>query len=71
MVMLHQFVDPKADGADATIVRPSDWNDEHVTPSTLTASVLLPAGSAAYIPGPYDLSTFTFEIGAGSVLEVG
>jgi hypothetical protein len=26
----HAFTNPKADGADATIVRPSDWNAEHV-----------------------------------------
>jgi hypothetical protein len=28
--LLHSFVNPKADGADATITRPSDWNAEHV-----------------------------------------
>ena len=26
----HAFVSPKADGADATKVRPSNWNAEHV-----------------------------------------
>jgi hypothetical protein len=26
----HAFVSAKADGADTTLVRPSDWNDEHV-----------------------------------------
>lgn len=25
----HAFTNPKADGADATITRPSDWNAEH------------------------------------------
>ena len=25
----HKFVNPKPDGVDTTIVRPSDWNDEH------------------------------------------
>jgi hypothetical protein len=25
----HSFTNPKADGPDATIVRPSDWNAEH------------------------------------------
>jgi hypothetical protein len=25
----HKFVSAKADGADATLVRPSNWNDEH------------------------------------------
>lgn len=26
----HAFVNPKADGADATVQRPSDWNADHV-----------------------------------------
>jgi hypothetical protein len=25
----HKFTNPKADGSDATIVRPSNWNDDH------------------------------------------
>ncbi|CAB4146369.1 hypothetical protein UFOVP503_9 [uncultured Caudovirales phage] len=25
----HNFVSGKSDGADATLVRPSNWNDEH------------------------------------------
>lgn len=25
----HKFTNPKADGGDATIVRPTNWNDEH------------------------------------------
>ena len=25
----HKFTNPKSDGGDATIVRPSNWNDEH------------------------------------------
>lgn len=25
----HKFVNPKPDGVDTTVVRPSDWNDEH------------------------------------------
>jgi hypothetical protein len=25
----HKFTNPKPDGPDATIVRPSNWNDEH------------------------------------------
>lgn len=26
----HAFTNPKSDGGDATIVRPSNWNEEHV-----------------------------------------
>ena len=28
----HAFTSAKADGADATLVRPSDWNALHVSP---------------------------------------
>lgn len=29
MSITHTFVNPKADGGDATITRPSDWNAAH------------------------------------------
>lgn len=29
MTITHTFTSPKADGADATLVRPSNWNDTH------------------------------------------
>ena len=29
MSVKHKFVSAKADGGDATLVRPSNWNDEH------------------------------------------
>jgi hypothetical protein len=28
-IIKHKFVNPKSDGADATVVRPSNWNDDH------------------------------------------
>lgn len=28
----HTFTSPKSDGGDATLVRPSNWNDIHVSP---------------------------------------
>ena len=31
MSIKHAFKSGKADGADATLVRPSDWNAEHIT----------------------------------------
>lgn len=31
----HSFVSAKSDGGDATLVRPSDWNDEHVIDGTV------------------------------------
>ena len=30
MTIKHKFVSQKQDGADETLVRPSDWNDDHV-----------------------------------------
>lgn len=30
MAVKHLFTNPKADGGDATIARPSDWNANHV-----------------------------------------
>src|SRR2546430_2095358 len=30
----HAFTDPKADGGDATIVRPTNWNAEHTLTGT-------------------------------------
>src|SRR5687768_10689987 len=30
MPVTHPFVSAKSDGGDATLVRPSNWNDEHV-----------------------------------------
>ena len=35
-VVKHPFTSPKADGGDATLVRPSNWNADHT--STLTAA---------------------------------
>jgi len=35
----HKFTSPKADGGDNTIVRPSNWNDEHAL--TLTSQKLI------------------------------
>lgn len=36
----HEFENPKADGPDSTIVRPSDWNAEHVIESSGAGIVL-------------------------------
>jgi hypothetical protein len=33
MGITHQFVSPKADQSDATLVRPSNWNADHVIPA--------------------------------------
>ena len=46
-VIVHPFVNPKADGPDATIVRPSNWNDQHV---------------GLYAPGSFTLATGQFVV---------
>ncbi len=44
----HAFVNPKADGGDATIARPSDWNAEHVLDQYLDYPAIAdPAAPAA------------------------
>src|SRR3990172_8306501 len=35
MAVKHAFTSPKADGGDATLVRPSNWNAEHIGGSIL------------------------------------
>lgn len=60
----HAFVNPKADGGDATIARPSDWNADHVVESlgdwtdytpTLTASTTNPTLGSTTVTGRYKL----------------
>lgn len=46
----HAFTNPKADGADATIVRPSDWNAAHTLANFSAVSKLLGSGSASATP---------------------
>jgi hypothetical protein len=44
----HKFTNPKPDGSDATIVRPSNWNDEHdlvMTTSRLLGRVTAGTGA--------------------------
>ena len=43
----HQFTSAVADGGDATLVRPSNWNAIHVTPYA-TGSFTVPTGNGAY-----------------------
>lgn len=46
----HKFVNPKADGADATLTRPSDWNAEHdygVQLTNRTLGTLIPGDVVA------------------------
>ena len=46
MGIKHAFVSAIADGADATLVRPSDWNAEHVLAENASAP---PAAAIGYL----------------------
>jgi hypothetical protein len=49
-MLKHPYTNPKADGADSTIARPGDWNDNHLIGDMLTnanASTIQP-GSPVY-----------------------
>jgi hypothetical protein len=41
----HAFTNPKSDGTDATVTRPSDWNADHATAETDITKVASPDGS--------------------------
>lgn len=48
MGIKHAFTNPKSDGADTTVTRPSDWNADHVVvtvSATLTGAVTIASGS--------------------------
>lgn len=49
--VIHAFVSAKADGSDATLVKPSDWNAGHtVTGVALTGKQNLPVPAGAMTP---------------------
>jgi hypothetical protein len=51
-VIRHVFFNPKADGADNTIVQPTDWNDDHnvVSGVALTGKQMVPVPAGAMTP---------------------
>lgn len=52
----HRFVSPKADGADDTLARPSDWNATHKAPGW---AVTLVGASTTWTNMPAALTEFT------------
>lgn len=61
MTITHAFVNPKADGADTTITRPSDWNAAHVTP---TDAIVKNNFSATTNPAVTDDSGDGYSVGS-------
>lgn len=47
MSIVHSFVSAKSDGADATLVRPSDWNANH-TFTGVTRNYITTAGTTGF-----------------------
>lgn len=51
MAVTHAFVSAKADGGDATLVRPSNWNADHtIADATITTAMLTNIGPGATGP---------------------
>jgi hypothetical protein len=53
----HTFQSAKTDSADATIVQPSNWNEEHVL--TAAANKVLGRDTSAYRRGAEEISLGT------------
>jgi|SRR5215470_2156583 len=67
----HKFVSAKADGTDNTLVKPTNWNDEHdVTTDAVTGGVVLgrPEGSG---PGPIQDMPYSSVLPAGIIMAYG
>jgi hypothetical protein len=45
----HQFTSAVADGADATLVQPGDWNDIHVAPYASGSFTVPTANGAVHV----------------------
>src|ERR1044071_1301002 len=43
----HRFVSAKADGADTSVVRPSDWNNDHIFAGGSTLQYLMWSSGAS------------------------
>lgn len=74
MRVVHQFVNPKADGADATVTRPSDWNADHAVTFSITAAIKAPAVDDFFVwRAPYACTLTNMrayqDVGTGSAIN--
>lgn len=68
MRITHAFTNPKADGADTTIVRPSDWNADHVVVGEFDTVTELLADTSTY--SDYSAGDYLRVVLGGHVYEV-
>jgi hypothetical protein len=80
MSLTHAFISAKTDGADDTIVRPVDWNNNHVTKLGGSTTTVAPLVAIANInttavgnvgAGEDTLITYSFPANAFSVTNLG
>lgn len=70
----HKFVNPKPDGVDTTIVRPSDWNDEHdITMNTgkVLGRTSAGAGQVEELSPGQNIAIANGEVAFDGVLPIG
>lgn len=51
MAVTHSFVSAKSDGGDATLVKPSNWNADHVVHLVKTITAIIDGGGSAITTG--------------------
>lgn len=62
LTIKHNFVDTHADGADATLVRPSNWNDTHSVAGILDPTQFPALTGAVTSPGGSTVTTIAPEL---------
>jgi microcystin-dependent protein len=61
----HIFHSPKADGTDNTLVKPSNWNDEHIMTASASGVVV---GRVSAGPGPMEEVPMSGLLPAGMIM---
>ena len=70
MPIKHPFVSAVADGADATLVQPGDWNDYHVTPYASGTFTVATGNGAVQVDLLQLTNTFVATLEGTSVLLI-
>ena len=72
-VITHDYTSAIADGGDATLVQPSDWNANHTITGTLTSTQLdltmTPTWTGAHTFSTSVTVSTSFRLGAGAVVS--